>query len=284
MPTTRGKGTRKADSGPEVQHLGSRKGDGTEKKSAIVEKEETHHSEHQPTPPKASLEQPQKGRGRPRKVTAVDVPTIHGDQDLAPIENLPRKRVRNNAKPANEVDNQPAAKRLKADNAGVPQVPRQQRKAGDTRNMAIVPPRDPLPDRAGRNVHPGPKKATRRSHQEVEAEREAKAKAIEEKIQKLETAKRLLAEANAFEDIENDAMDQNPQRLSTVIQKHKRIDVSGDSDDGELFDFKDVDEMIDTSEDEEPVKQKVVSVYLRQKVQKTQLTKNTSSLRKRVKQ
>jgi hypothetical protein len=33
----------------------------------------------------------------------------------------------------------------------------------------------------------------------VEAEREAKAKAIEEQIQKLEMAKRLLAEANAFE-------------------------------------------------------------------------------------
>jgi hypothetical protein len=75
-----------------------------------------------------------------RKVTAVDIPTIHGDQDLAPIKNLPRKHVQNNTKPANEVDNQPAAKCLKADNAGVPQVPHQQRKAGDTWNVAIVPP------------------------------------------------------------------------------------------------------------------------------------------------
>ena len=89
-----------------------------------------------------------------------------------------------------------------------------------------------------------------------------KAKAIEERIQKLEMAKHLLAEANAVEDIENDAMDQNPQRLSTVVQKCKRVDVVGDSNDGELFDFKDVDEMIDTSEDEEPVKRKVVSVNL----------------------
>ena len=264
MATTCGQGTRKADSGP-----GARKGGGAEKKSAIVEKEETQHSGHQPT---ASLEQPQKGRGRPRKVTAVDVPTIHEDQDPAPIEDLPRKRVRNDAKPADEGNNQPAAKRLKADNAGVPQVPRQQRKAGDTRKVATVPPRDPLPDRTGRNVHPGPKKATRRSHQEVVAEREAKAKAIEEQIQELETANRLLAEANAFEDIENDAMDQNPQRLSTVIQKRERVDVVGvvgDSDDGELLDSENVDELIDTSEDEEPVKQKVVSVDLRQKAQKT---------------
>ena len=266
MATTRGKSTRKADSGPEVQHLGSKKGGGAQKTSAIVE-EETHHSEHQP----ASLEQPQKGRGHPRKVTAVDMPTIHEDQDPAPIEDLPRKRVQNDAKPADEGNNQPAAKHLKVDNAGVPQMPRQQHKAGDTRKVATVPPRDPLPDRTGRNVHPGPKKVTRRSHQEVVAEREAKAKAIEDQIRKLEMAKHLLAEANALEDIDNDAMDQNPQRLSTVIQKRKRVDVVGvvgDSDDGELFDFEEV-ELMDTSEDEEPVKQKVVSVSLRQKAQKT---------------
>ena len=256
MATTRGKSTRKADSGPEAQHVGSKKGGGAQKTSAIVE-EETHHSEHQP----ASLEQPQKGRGRPRKVTAVDMPTIHEDQDPAPIEDLPRKRVQNDAKPADEGNNQPAAKHSKVYNAGVPQMPRQQHKAGDTRKVATVPPQDPLPDRTGRNVHPGPKKVTQRSHQEVVAEREAKAKAIEDQIRKLEMAKHLLAKANALEDIENDAMDQNPQRLSTVIQKGKRVDVVGDSD-GELFDFKDVDEMIDTSEDEEPVKQKVVSVNL----------------------
>jgi hypothetical protein len=82
-------------------------------------------------------------------------------------------------------------------------------------------------------------------------------------------AKHLLAEANAAEDIENDAMDQNSQRPSTAIQKHKCVNVVGDSDDGELFNFKDVDEMIDMSEDEEPVKQKVVSINLRQKAQKT---------------
>ena len=143
-------------------------------------------------------------------------------------------------------------------------VPHQQRKAGDTQKVAIVPPWDPLPDRTGHNVHPGPKKATQCSHQEVEAEQEVKVKAIEEQICKLETAKCLLAEANAAEDIENDAMDQNPQCLSTAIQKCKHIDVVGDSDDEELFDFKGVDEMIDTSEDEEPVKQKVVSVNLAQ--------------------
>ena len=113
-----------------------------------------------------------------------------------------------------------------------------------------------------------PKEGDRRSHQEVEAEREAKAKAIEEQIQRLEEAKRLLAEINASEDIENDAMDQNAQCLSTVNQKRKHADVT-DSDDGEVFDFKDIDEMIDTSEDDEPVKQKIVSINLRQKAQKT---------------
>ena len=271
MATTHGKGTRKANSGPEVQHLGSKKGGGAQKKSTRVEKE-THHSEHQSSPPKASLEQPQKGHGHPRKVTAVDMPTIHEDQDPAPIEDLPRKRVRNDAKPADEGNNQPAAKRLKADNAGVPQVPCQQCKAGDTQKVATVPPRDPLPDCTGRNVHPGPKKVTRHSHQEVVAEREAKAKAIEDQIQKLEMAKHLLAEANMLEDLENDTMDQNPQHLSTVMQKRKHVDVVGvvgDSDDGELFDFEEVDELMDTSEDEGPVKQKVVSVSLRQEAQKT---------------
>jgi hypothetical protein len=126
MATTCGKGTRKVNSGPEVQHLGSKKGGGAQKKSTIVEKE-THHSEHQSSPSKASLEQLQKGHGCPRKVTAVDVPTIHEDQDPAPIKDLPHKRVRNDAKPADEGNNQPAAKPLKVDNAGIPQVPRQQR-------------------------------------------------------------------------------------------------------------------------------------------------------------
>ena len=72
-----------------------------------------------------------------------------------------------------------------------------------------------------------------------------------------------------FEDIENDATDQNSQHLSTYTQKCKCIDVVGDSNDGELFNFKGVDKLTDTSEDEEAVKQKVVSVNLRQKVQKT---------------
>ena len=73
-----------------------------------------------------------------------------------------------------------------------------------------------------------------------------------------------------LEDIENDATDQNPQHLSTVTHKCKCIDVEvGDSDDEELFNFEGVDKPTDTSEDEEAVKQKVVSVNLRQKAQKT---------------
>ena len=133
-------------------------------------------------------------------------------------------------------------------------------------------------------------------------------KAIEEQIQRLEEAKCLLAEVNASEDIENDAMDQNPQRLSTVNQKCKHTDSDDEGevfdfknvdkirkhadsddegevsdfknvdrirkhtdsdDDGEVFDFRDIDRMVDTSEDDEPVKQKIVSVNLQQKAQKT---------------
>ena len=56
---------------------------------------------------------------------------------------------------------------------------------------------------------------TQRSHQEVEAEREAKAKAIKEQIQKLEMVKRLLAEANTLEDIEDDARIHSVSPLSS---------------------------------------------------------------------
>jgi len=96
MAITCGKGICKADSG---------KGGGAEK-STMVENEKTHHSEHQPTPPKASLEQPWKGHGCSRKVIAVDVPTNDENQDPALIEVLPCKHVQNDAEPANEVDNQ----------------------------------------------------------------------------------------------------------------------------------------------------------------------------------
>ncbi|KJA18015.1 hypothetical protein HYPSUDRAFT_145626, partial [Hypholoma sublateritium FD-334 SS-4] len=111
--------------------------------------------------------------------------------------------------------------------------------------------RDPLPDRTGRNVHPAPKKPTRRSTQEVETERKAKLKAIEDQIQAMQEAKRRLAEVNTLEDIHNNAMDEgNPQCLSVAIRKRGHQDAEiVDSDGEEAFDFREVDAM-STSESE----------------------------------
>ena len=134
MVTTCGKGTHKAKTAGDAE------------KSTIAKKDKTYLTEHQPASPKASLEQPRKGHGHPRKVTAIDGPTIHKDQTPAPIDDLPCKYVRNDAKPASEVENQPVPKCLKTNDADVPQVPCKQRKAGDTWKGAVVPPRDPLPD------------------------------------------------------------------------------------------------------------------------------------------
>ena len=111
MVTTHGKGTHKANSGPEDR--GSKTTSDAEK-STIAKKDKTHLSEHQPASPKASLEQPWKGCGCHRKVTAIDGPTIHEVQAPAPIDDLPN-------------------------DADVPQVPHKQCKAGDTWKGAVVP-------------------------------------------------------------------------------------------------------------------------------------------------
>ena len=61
--------------------------------------------------------------------------------------------------------------------------------------------RDPLPARPGRNVHPAGRPVPKRcTPHEVAAERNAKTRAIEQRIKELEDAKRHLAEMNASED------------------------------------------------------------------------------------
>jgi hypothetical protein len=104
------------------------------------------------------------------------------------------------------------------------------------------------------------KQPKRRSTEEVIAEREAKQKAIEERIRELENAKRHLAEMNASEDIQDvDMNEENPQRLSAAGRKraHAELDSEGDDDDEEDFDFREVNAMADSS-DGEPVKPKVI--------------------------
>ncbi|KAF8235537.1 hypothetical protein L208DRAFT_1256719 [Tricholoma matsutake] len=80
--------------------------------------------------------------------------------------------------------------------------------------------RDPLPNRPGQNVHPATPKQTRRTAQEVAAEREAQKQAIEEKIREGERAKELLAQMNVNEGLEDKQMlTENPQQLSAAIRK-----------------------------------------------------------------
>ncbi|KAF8224068.1 hypothetical protein L208DRAFT_1313490, partial [Tricholoma matsutake] len=127
-------------------------------------------------------------------------------------------------------------------------------------------PQDALPDCKGRNVHPAPKKPTQHSSQEVEAEQEAKKRAIEKRIQELETMKHLLAEVNVSEDIHNDMMDEdNPQCLSVALCKHQHIELKVDSGDEESFDFRDVNDMPNSSggkdEELEPVQNTMVSSH-----------------------
>ena len=119
--------------------------------------------------------------------------------------------------------------------------------------------RDPLPDRPGCNVRPAGKQPKQRTTEEVAAEHEAKQRAIEEKIRKLEDAKRCLAEMNASEDIQDDEMnEENPQRLLAAVHKRAHVELEGNNDDEEAFDFGEVDAMADLSDVEELVKPKAI--------------------------
>ncbi|KAF8222496.1 hypothetical protein L208DRAFT_1161352, partial [Tricholoma matsutake] len=146
-------------------------------------------------------------------------------------------------KAATEADTQPASKCKKADDTSIKSLVQPGNTAPLCRAAGTTP-RDALPDCKGCNVNPAPKKPTQCSSQEVEAEREAKKRAIEKKIQELEAIKHLLAEVNVSEDIHDDMMDEdNPQRLSVALCKCQHIELEVDSRDEESFDFRDVDDI-----------------------------------------
>jgi hypothetical protein len=133
------------------------------------------------------------------------------------------------------------------------------------KDIVIPPIREPLPNRKGRNVHPGAvkelQKATRRTSQEVEAERVAKREAALQKIREAEEAKRLLAQM----DVEEEYVDQNlgalaERRLSVALRKRARSEV--DESEGESF--KSVHSSEDSEDDasdkgQPPAKRKAVS-------------------------
>ena len=239
-----------------VQHR--RGGRGRSKKG--TDKEEATYQSLNSTTPQT------KGRARVSKKPVTTITPTGGDNELIlTIPAEPRKCGQKRMMATNEVDGAPPAKKAKDGENTIGQLPRQPVRKTAARKKAPVIPRTPLPDRQGRNIHPAglPGQPARwRSSQEVAAEREAQRRAIEDKIREGEMAKQLLAQLNVAEDLAMD--DENPQRLSAAIHKRTHDDeVEPASDDGEAFDFADIDAMADSESDlsgEEPaLKAKAVS-------------------------
>ena len=67
---------------------------------------------------------------------------------------------------------------------------------------------------------------------------------------------------NASEDIQDDEMNrENPQCLSAAVRKRAHVELEGDNDNEEAFDFGEVDAMADLSDVEELVKPKVIEKF-----------------------
>jgi hypothetical protein len=224
---------------------------------------------------------PRPRRGRPKKATTIDDPN-NTTKVVASVEVPTGKHARKPSTPAEVVANQRPPKRTKADEENRPAC--HQDKPESSPNKAQLASRDPLPDRPGRNVHPVPTKPKRRTSQEVEAEREAKRKALEARIRELEDAKRLLAQMNAAEDVEDEEMDEeNPQRLSAAVRKRGYTEVASNSGDEGGFDFEGVNAMPDSSDNEQPVKGRAVRTRSRHKSKNSQKACRSRNPRKRLK-
>ena len=103
-----------------------------------------------------------------------------------------------------------------------------------------------LPDRPGRNIHPAGQPKPWRSKEEVEAEREARMKELEELTRIAQMAQEDIARLNLIEEDE----DVLPRRLSLKIQKRPYTDVEADSDEDECFNLKDAENGSDSDESE----------------------------------
>ena len=263
MPTTRFNQANK----PQTKSNARRLNPMTRQGQTEVEVEQESGDPNSDLPNPDSLEQQKpkaKGRPRARRVNATalarDSQSLTNDTDtFSPqaANTNTRKRGREAEATVNGPDdniNNPAPKKAKCkvDNASQPSG-----KAKPMRRQkqtAVVNPRDPLPDRPGRNIHPAKvaKPTTiRRTSQEVAAECEAKKRAMEEKIQEGEKAKEFLAWMNTNEDLDNDELlTENPQRLSAAIRKRGR-EYPGDTDEGsggEEFDFDEVENAVYSDE------------------------------------
>jgi hypothetical protein len=134
------------------------------------------------------------------------------------------------------------------------------------KQTGVVNPRNPLPDCPGRNVHPAKPTTTRRTSQEVAAEREAKKRAMEERIREGEKAKEFLALMNINEDLnDEELLTENPQCLSAAIRKCGRACLDDSDDEGEEFNFDAVEDGVysdDLTVEPAKVKGKTVSCHV----------------------
>ena len=102
---------------------------------------------------------------------------------------------------------------------------------------AQVKPTRALPNRSGRNVHPAGLPKSRRSKEQVDADRKAAIKASEDQAHKSQMAKDLLARLNVLEDCEEEDLPTlYPQRLLARIHKRRHADTGTESD--ESFDIR----------------------------------------------
>jgi hypothetical protein len=115
-----------------------------------------------------------------------------------------------------------------------------------------VKPTRALPNRPGRNIHPAGLQKSRRSKEQVEADRKAALKASEEQAHKSQMAQDLLARMNILEEVEDeDLPTRYLQRLSARIDKRHYADIETESD--ECFDIR-VESVDEDSDRDSPSK------------------------------
>ncbi|KAN0135021.1 hypothetical protein V8E53_007139 [Lactarius tabidus] len=124
-------------------------------------------------------------------------------------------------------------------------------KTGQGTSTPVKPTRA-LPNRPGRNIHPAGLQKSRRSKEQVEADRKAALKASEEQAHKSQMAQDLLARMNILEEVEDeDLPTQYLRRLSARIDKRHYADIETESD--ECFDIR-VESVDEDSDRDSPSK------------------------------
>ena len=170
---------------------------------------------------------------------------------------VPHKRSRKGTNDDQLEDDNPQAKRARVDLAPTDVAATKTKKPRTKKATQDAVAREPLPERGARNTKPINKPVPRRTSEEVAAAREAQQKALEEKICEGERAREMAARMNlARKRQDNQMVIDNPVRLSAAIRKRRRDD---NSDEGERFDFDDVDNLPSSDVEVEPMKNVKVS-------------------------